>query len=34
MIDKKGDYVFNKQISYAQPICNIRKISEHMQVCI
>lgn len=27
----KGDLTFNKQISYVQPICNIRKISEYMQ---
>ena len=24
-------YTFNGQISYTQTICNIRKISEHMQ---
>jgi len=28
----KAIKAFNRQISYAQHICNIRKISEHMQV--
>ena len=27
----KGDQTFNRQLSYAQLICNIRKITEHMQ---